>query len=353
MTDDQVDTGIVVPAFNVADYAWSFFECLRAQTYQGFRLVVVDDCSTDGTYDLCVREGSWLGDRITVLRNERNLGPGQARNRGLDELCLDPPAYVTFLDVDDWFEPAYLEDLHVAAVDFAVDLSIAGIVRFEDEDGRVLATEMVSYPSQPFEDSSRLDELASINTCLYAKLYRFEHISHVRFRTMWRSEDTCWLFESLPYLKSVKFTNNALYHYRVRSASLSGSMGEDAYQDMHREFARHLRLFDSGIHAPYREMFECQVFIRSSIGGVTRLAFCNMARTFALARTERAWLEECMPTWRTNKYLSHGRWWGLGKGRNRQNALRLCARLYKCHAFALFVLVYYVVSQVLRREVRA
>lgn len=350
MPRDSVDIGIVVPAFNVAGYVRAFFDCLKEQTYQGFHLVVVDDCSFDETYDLCVHEGSWLGSRLTVLRNKRNLGPGQTRNRGLDVLCLDPPTYVTFLDVDDWFEPAYLEDLHRAAVDFAADLSIAGIVRFEDKSDRVLVTEMVSYPPQLFEDSSQVDELASINTCPYAKLFRFEPIRHVRFRAMRRSEDTCWLFEALPHLKTVKFTNNALYHYRVRPTSLSGSMNEGAYYDMHREFAGHPCLFGSEIFAPYREMFECQVFIRSSIGGVTRLAFNNMARTFFLAREERTWLDECMPTWRTNKYLSRGRWRSKNK---KQAALKLCAYLYKCHAFPLFVFAYYVVSQVFGREVRA
>jgi glycosyltransferase involved in cell wall biosynthesis len=350
MARGGIDIGIVVPAYNVAGYVEGFFACLKEQTYQGFRVVVVDDCSLDGTLDLCVREGSWLGERLSLLHNERNLGPGQTRNRGLEELCLDPPTYVTFLDVDDWFEPAYLEDLHSAAVDFGADLSVAGIVRFEEGSGRVLATEMVSYPTRLFEDSSSIDELAFLNPCAYAKLYRFERICHVRFRTMRRSEDTCWLFEALPHLKSVKFTNHALYHYRVRANSLSGSMSADAYQDMHREFADCLRLFDTEEHAPYRELFECQVFIRSSIGGVMRLAFHDMPRTFLLAREERAWLDAHMPAWRTNKYLSFGRRNSTNK---KQLALKLCASLYKCHAFALFIVAYYVVSQVLRREVRA
>ena len=149
---------------------------------------------------------------------------------------------------------------------------------------------------------------------------------------------------------SVKFTNNALYHYRVGAGSLSSNLGEDKYEDMHREFAKHLRLFETGIYAPYREMFECQVFIRSSVGGVTRLAFGNMKRSLSLSRGERRWLDSTMPSWRRNKYLSFGRWKSQTK---KQLALKISAQLYKCHVFVLFIFAYYFVSNVLKKEVRA
>ncbi len=345
-----VDIGIVVPAYNVANYVEEFFACLKAQTYQGFRVVLVDDCSTDETFDLCLQAGSWLGRRLTLLRNETNLSSGPTRNRALEVLCLDPPEYVTFLDIDDWIEPEYLEDLHSAATDYNADLSIAGMVRFEDVSNRVLVTEMVNYIQEPVLDSSQLDELASIDPSVCAKLFRFERIRHVHFRTTRRSEDTCWLFEVLPYLKTVKFTNRALYHYRVRPESRSGSMGEGARTDMHLVFAELLKLFDSGVYAPYREMFECQVFIRSSIGGVMRVAFTDMAQSVAIARDERKWLDEHMPSWRTNKYLSFGRW----KSKNvKQLSLKICALLYKLHVFVLFLGAYYFVSHALKKEVRA
>ena len=347
----NVDVGIVCPAYNVRSYVDTFFSCLESQTYQGFRLIVIDDCSVDGSFDCLLERGRSLGDRFVLLQNSKNLGPGPSRNAGLDKLCEDPTKYVTFLDIDDWFEPNYLQDLHDAAEAFDSDLTVSGIVRYEDGTNRVLATEMINYTSELLPDSSLVDDLAYINTCLYAKLYRFEAISAVRFRTMRRSEDTCWLFESLPGLRSVKFTNHALYHYRVGSNSLSSALGEDKYEDMHREFARHLRLFDSGPHAPYREMFECQVFIRSSLGGVTRVSFTDMRRAFSLAISERKWLDSAMPSWRKNRFLK------LLKGRKshgaKQLAIKVTAAMYKINVFVVFIFIYYLVSNVLKKEVRA
>ncbi len=346
-----VDIGIVCPAHDVVSFVEGFFSCLEAQTYQGFRVIVVDDCSSDGSFEALTKCGAALGDRFELLRNERNIGPGPTRNAGLDRLCEEPTEYVTFLDLDDWFEPTYLQDLHDAAVEFGSDITIAGIVRYEDGTNHVLATEMVSYADELFPDSSLVDDFAYINTCLYAKLYRFEEIRGVRFRNMRRSEDTCWLFESLPSLRSVKFTNNALYHYRVGAGTLSSALGEDKYEDMHREFARQLRLFDSGPHAPYREMFECQVYIRSSLGGVTRVAFTDMRRALSLSLGERRWLDSVMPAWRRNRYLA------LGCGHRsrglKELAMKVTATMYKANVFVLFIFAYYLVSNVLKREVRA
>lgn len=345
-----IDVSIIVPAYNVSPYLEQFFECIKNQSYQGFRVVMVDDCSTDDSFKLAEGLGASLGDRFVHLRNQHNLGLSGARNAGLDWVGDHPTEYITFLDPDDWFEEEYLDDLHGAAVSFDADLSISGIIRYEDGTERILATEMVSYSDELFVDSSLCDDLAFINPCAYAKLYRFKGIKDVRFRPIKRSEDTCYLFESLPGLASVKFTNKAYYHYRVRSDSLTGEMSEGKYESMHEHFAHLLPLFSEEKHSPFRELFECQVFIRSSVGGVTRLAFTDMARAFSLARGEKAWLDSAMPSWRQNKYLSFGRWKSKTK---KQLALKICASMYKANVFVVFIFIYFFVSNVLKREVRS
>ena len=347
---EALDVSIIVPVYNVSKYLDKFFECILEQTYQGFSLVMVDDCATDNSYERAKELGAALGNRFVLLQNEHNLGLSGTRNTGLDWVEAHPTEYVTFLDPDDWFERDYLKDLHDAATTFDADLSISGIVRYEDGSNIVLATEMIEYSDELYPDSSLCDDLAFINPCAYAKLYRFEGIKNLRFRTIKRSEDTCWLFEALPDLKRVKFTNNALYHYRVRSDSLTGELSDDKYESMHEHFAKLLPKFSTGKHAPYREMFECQVFIRGSVGGVTRLAFTDMSRAFSLVRGELKWLDSAMPTWRKNKYLSFGKWKSRTK---KQLALKLSAQLYKCHAFILFIFAYYLVSNILKKEVRA
>jgi len=66
------------------------------------QLVVVDDASTDETLD--VVEG--MDDpRITLVRNDVNVGPYVSRNRGLERVTGE---YVAIADADDWSHPERL-----------------------------------------------------------------------------------------------------------------------------------------------------------------------------------------------------------------------------------------------------
>ena len=339
---------LIAAAYNATAYLERFFASLNAQTCSDFRLVFVDDCSTDGTYELAARLGEGLGTRFQLIRHQQHAGLVGVRNTGLDYAAAHPSTYVSFLDVDDWFDPEYLEDLLSCAVDTKADLVVAGIRRVDEEAKRVLAHEMVHIPHCFYADSSTCDELAFINPCSYAKLYRFEAVRDVRFKSIARSEDTCYLFEALPQLKRVAFTNRALYSYCVHEDSLSGSFSEATHESMHQVFAHMLAGYGGEEHAAYRQMFEVQVFIRSSVGGLLRRSWAG-ERAQNVACEERAWLDCAMPSWRTNPYLARG---GVRASSWKRRALKVCAFLYKVNAAPLFVHAYNLRMRITGTDVR-
>ena len=76
---------------------------LVAQTHADWECVLVDDGSTDGSLDVVDR----LGDpRVKVIRLERNMGRGVARQVALDNARGD---LLCMLDADDWIFPTKLE----------------------------------------------------------------------------------------------------------------------------------------------------------------------------------------------------------------------------------------------------
>ena len=349
-----IDTSIVVPAYNVEAFLERFFESVLRQSYQGFRLVFIDDASTDATDAYAQGLGSLLGERFIFLQNEKRMGLSGARNRGLDWVAQHPTEYLSFLDADDWMEDTYLEDLHTRAEETAVGLCVAGVVRSDATTGRTLVTEMHRMPRQVFQDAAACRELAFINPCSYAKLFRFRAVRDMRFRPILRSEDTCYLFDTLPRLRSLAFTNNALYHYCVQEESLSSAVNEEVYASMHEQFASMMPLFECEPYAAYRDLFETQVFIRSSIGGVMRLSENSVKGLNTLAREERDWLDATMPSWRTNPYLSKTgrRLSRTGRLLSRQAALSFAATLYKQGLFSYLVYAYRLYQRVFKREVR-
>ena len=98
--------GIIIPAFNVEQYIERAIVSCVNQTYSNIEIIVVDDGSTDNTYEIA-KKLSKLDDRICVYR-QKNSGVSVARNYGLDNCMSD---YVIFLDSDDWIEENTIQRL--------------------------------------------------------------------------------------------------------------------------------------------------------------------------------------------------------------------------------------------------
>ena len=93
--------GIVIPLYNKGPYVERAVRSVLAQTHGDWRLVVVDDGSTD---DGPQRVEALADPRITVSRYP-NGGVSMARNRGVAELDTE---WIAFLDADDEWHPDFL-----------------------------------------------------------------------------------------------------------------------------------------------------------------------------------------------------------------------------------------------------
>lgn len=126
MIEDSLDYGlvsIIMPAYNGEQYILDSIESVVSQSYENWELLVIDDCSTDGTRNI-VRS---LGDsRIRLLCNKVNSGAAISRNYGLREA---KGRWVAFLDSDDLWLPQKLEhqlkymverDISFSYTDYAV-----------------------------------------------------------------------------------------------------------------------------------------------------------------------------------------------------------------------------------------
>jgi len=92
---------VVTPAFNVARYVGDAVRSVLGQTHRDFRMVVVDDGSTDGTESVVA---GFTDPRLSLIRQE-NAGVSVARNRGIAAVGGQA---LLFLDADDWLAPKAL-----------------------------------------------------------------------------------------------------------------------------------------------------------------------------------------------------------------------------------------------------
>ena len=74
--------GIVTPAWNVAPWIDGTIRSVLDQTHTDWRMVVVDDGSTDATAALVAK----VADPRVTLLSQANAGVSAARNAGLAEI---------------------------------------------------------------------------------------------------------------------------------------------------------------------------------------------------------------------------------------------------------------------------
>ncbi len=101
------DVSVIVAAYQAAGTIARTLNSIAGQTLKPKEVVVVDDGSSDETFEAANAEAANMnGIDLRVFRTEDNLGAGAARNRAIEEA---KGTYLAFLDADDEWLPSKLE----------------------------------------------------------------------------------------------------------------------------------------------------------------------------------------------------------------------------------------------------
>ena len=111
---------VIIPAFNAEETLGRCLDSVLGQNVE-LEVIIVDDCSTDGTATLCERYAE-RDRRVRLLRNSENIGQGLSRNRGIETAR---GTFLAFVDADDYLAPHMYEDLLSLTCwdDFAIDVA--------------------------------------------------------------------------------------------------------------------------------------------------------------------------------------------------------------------------------------
>lgn len=96
---------IIMPTYKCGRFIAESIKSVQAQTYKNWELIIVDDCSNDGTVTT-VLDLKKEDDRISLYQNSANSGAAVTRNTALR---YARGRWIAFLDSDDLWEPTKLE----------------------------------------------------------------------------------------------------------------------------------------------------------------------------------------------------------------------------------------------------
>ncbi len=95
---------IIIPCHNASAYVDRCLQSLVNQTigFENLQVILVDDASEDDTLSKLQSYEQIYPEQIAVITYPQNMGPGGARNIGLEYAEAD---YIGYCDIDDWVEP--------------------------------------------------------------------------------------------------------------------------------------------------------------------------------------------------------------------------------------------------------
>lgn len=177
---------IIIPAYNAAHY---IKRCLDSIFVNGgldktsldlIETIVVDDCSKDNTSTIMEKyRDTYNMSNLRLIRHNKNLQQGAARNTGLKKACGN---YIWFVDVDDIIMPGFLAILQHP--NFLSDIDVFQFNAIaEDLNGNQIAEEFLQEAITAVSGIDYLEYEANIRyenriRATWSKWYRRDYLIH-------------------------------------------------------------------------------------------------------------------------------------------------------------------------------
>lgn len=212
---------VIMPSYNLREYLQQAIKSVLEQDYTDFELIIVDDCSTDGSY-LQAKQWETADKRVKVIRTPHNLYLSGTLNYGIEHSQGD---YLLCLDADNYIAPGTLRTL-ASQLDQERSIDIAyGKVKFVTEDGSpdvsVAGDGISSWPPNIFSYEQQLSHHNSIpSTSMYRRKV-FDRVGGYRVRCKTAEDADFWCRAVTFGAKPQKVTDAVTLVYRNRSQSMS------------------------------------------------------------------------------------------------------------------------------------
>ncbi len=202
---------IIIPVFNVDEYLKECLDSILAQKKSGIEIILVENYSSDKSYEICKDYKEKFPKVIKVFRTKK-WGASAVRNYGVKKASGE---YIWFIDSDDWIEKGAIEKVLGKVEKKKADVVCISVRRvYEDGRTNILTAvnpkeknwkeRYIMYGFPPFQNIYRKD--------FWAKNFEFpEGIIH---------EDMAILSTVILYTEKISAIDEVIYNYRQRKNSV-------------------------------------------------------------------------------------------------------------------------------------
>lgn len=235
---------VVVPCFNASSYIKRCIDALSNQSYNDFDVILVDDCSTDDTYDCVSKLAEVAPVKMTVMKNDQNSGPSFSRRKAAMSCNSE---YLAFCDSDDWYDLDFLSTAMDSIVHYPADMVISGYNTVVPS-GRVFQHPVSSDKVYNAEKSLVFKTGVDSLCVMVVKRSVFLGVPHLDIRN---GEDMAIIPPMIASSNGINILDNCSYNYFYHPGSASGAANEKVVLSLLQSFSHIKR------HTP--DQYFCEV----------------------------------------------------------------------------------------------
>ncbi|MFF4290426.1 bifunctional glycosyltransferase/CDP-glycerol:glycerophosphate glycerophosphotransferase [Streptomyces sp. NPDC001739] len=212
------DVSVVVIVYNDADRLPTAVQSVLDQTLRDVEVVIVDDCSTDRSFEVAQQLAATHPERVRAFQLPENSGAGgEPRNAGIQHTR---GRYVMFLDSDDVLEVNACRNMLEAAEETGSDIVSGLCVRLHKDTRNQKRDEWYSWlyaTTRTLESVTELPDLFVWDTLSTNKCYRRDFlIEHdLRFPKGMFYEDLMFIADAYLAAKRITLIPNQVYYWHV------------------------------------------------------------------------------------------------------------------------------------------
>ena len=235
----EVMVSVIVPIYNVRTFINRGIEQLQKQTYKDYEVLLVDDGSTDGSFEEC-KSKAFEDPRIRVLHQE-NKGAGGARNLGIENA---KGKYIYFYDIDDTISPLLLKTNVEIMEKYMVDMLVFG---YTSIDLTYNSETTVVFPHRLIQNNLQLRDIyvdefvLKVNGFPWNKFYRSDFLNkhNLRFEDQRIQQDEVFNLLCYQYVEKMYVSSDVLYTYYVYNNGNTRSRYIPERFDIYKSVRRH------------------------------------------------------------------------------------------------------------------
>lgn len=212
---DRIMVSVVMSCYNAENTIRKAIDSVLGQSYKDLEVVVVNDCSTDGS-EAIVRSIIEKDDRVRLVSHDKNMGAGFARRTAIENIRGE---YMTFCDADDYLKSDCLERMINAAKRYNADI-VAGGLLIVDQDGNILEERVPDRVIQVDGAKFKRNE-ADTKRFMCTMLIRSSLWNNVEYSSRRFIEDTPTLVQILYWARNIMMIDYAGYYYVQNPSSLT------------------------------------------------------------------------------------------------------------------------------------